>query len=134
MTKVTDDEIQMLKHIRIKMEKSYEVDPDFDGYVKINPDICERVTGLSMRDQQKALKALFSLGKIDGKQNGGDTYVKAIEISPSKRAEYHKPRDEAERKFMKLANHPPVYQPGKTVYDYREEADIKFKDPEWWSR
>ena len=131
---MTDDEIQMLKHIRIKMEKSYEVDPDFDGYAKINPDICERVTGLSMRDQQKALKALFSLGKIDGKQNGGDTYVKVLEMSPSKRAEYHKPRDEAERRWMKLACNPPTYQHDKNVVDYLEDADRRFKDPEWWSR
>lgn len=131
---MTDDEIQMLKHIRIKMEKSYEVDPDFDGYVKINPDICERVTGLSFRDQQKALKALFSLGKIDGEMDRGAAYVKALKMSPTKKESYHKPRDEAERKFMKLAYHPPTYQHGKTVYDYREEADQNFKDPEWWSR
>ena len=131
---MTDDQIKMLKHIRIKMEKSYEVDPDFDGYVSIDQYICERVTGLNYREQQKALQDLFNLGKIDGRQNGGNTYVKALEMSPSKRAEYHKPRDEFERKFMKLAYHPPVYQPGKTVYDYREEADRKFKDPDWWSR
>lgn len=131
---MTDDEIQMLKHIRIKMEKSYEVDPDFDGYVKINPDICERVTGLNFRDQQKALKALFNLGKIDGEIDRGFAYVKALKMSPPERAEYHKPRDEAERKFMKLAYHPPTYQHGKTVYDYRVEADQNFKDPEWWSR
>ena len=44
------------------------------------------------------------------------------------------PRDEAERKFMKLACNPPTYQHDKNVVDYLEDADRRFKDPEWWSR
>ena len=41
------------------------------------------------------------------------------------------PRDEAERKFMKLACNPPTYQHDKNVVDYLEDADRRFKDPEW---
>ena len=93
--------------------------------------------GLTQDQQGMAIRSLKSCGAVSYRVDGGTVYLKATSLNADKNEEtdsWHKPRDEAERKFMKLARNPPTYQHGKTVCDYLEEADRNFKDPEWWSR
>lgn len=131
------DDVILLEYIRYLSKKAYEQTPDFDGYVRLDPAKCQKNNGLTQDQQGRAIRSLKSCGAVSYRVDGDTVYLKATSLSADKHEEtdsWHKPRDEAERKFMKLAYHPPTYQSGKTVYDYREEADIKFKDPEWWSR
>ena len=124
----------MLEYIEYLSGKMNNYDSSFDGYVLLNSAKCEKNTGLSLDQQNKAIRGLLQSGAIDTMQDGEDYYAKIARKQNHSFDKWHKPRDEAERKFMKLAYHPPTYQHGKTVYDYLEEADRNFKDPEWWSR
>lgn len=124
----------MLEYIEYLSGKMNNYDSSFDGYVLLNSAKCEKNTGLYLDQQNKAIRGLLQSGVIESTEDGADQYVKIARKQNHRFDKRHKPRDEAERKFMKLAYHPPTYQHGKTVYDYREEADMKFKDPDWWSR
>lgn len=131
------DDVILLEYIRYLSKKAYEQAPDFDGYVRFDPAKCQKNNGLTQDQQGRAIRSLKSCGAVSYRVDGDTVYLKATSLSADKNEEtdsWHKPRDEAERKFMKLARNPPTYQHGKTVCDYLEEADRNFKDPEWWSR
>ena len=85
------------------------------------------------RVQSNMDRPYTSIYKINNKNNSSKLISKSARAREREEMQYS-PDLFNKRKFMKLACNPPTYQHGKTVYDYREEADLKFKDPEWWSR
>lgn len=129
--------IEMKTHIKYRSDRMLEISKDFDGFIKFDPYLCERNAKIKIQDQNAAIRELYEHGDIDGRRGeNGEIYLKIKQEKQEKKAppEWHRPRDEAGRRWMKLARNPPTYQHGKTVCDYLEEADRRFKDPEWWSR
>ena len=92
-----------------------------------------RVQSNMDRVQSNMDRPYTSIYKINNKNNSSKLISKSARAREREEMQYS-PDLFNKRKFMKLACNPPTYQHGKTVYDYREEADLKFKDPEWWSR
>ena len=129
--------LEMKTHIKYRSDRMFEISKDFDGFIKFDPYLCERNAKIKIQDQNSAIRELYEHGDIDGRRGeNGEIYLKIKQEKQEKKAppEWHRPRDEAERRWMKLAYHPPTYQHDKNVVDYLEDADRRFKDPEWWSR
>lgn len=125
--------IEMKTHIKYRSDRMFEISKDFDGFIKFDPYLCERNAKIKIQDQNAAIRELYEHGDIDGRRGeNGEIYLKIKQEKQEKKAppEWHRPRDEAGRRWMKLARNPPTYQHGKTVCDYLEEADRNFKDPD----
>ena len=133
---MTYDENMMLEYIEYLSTKMYKYDPEFDGYVRIDAGKCQSNKGLNSDQQKKAITSLYKSGVIDGRREGPDWFVKIIKKQTHDADKWHKPRDEAERRVMKLAYHPEVlvkyYSRERHVSDYLEIADKEYPDPPWW--
>lgn len=118
------DENMMLEYISYLSRTVYEYDPDFDGYVRLDPAKVQANKKLTIDQQNKALKGLIETGQIDWYQNDGIFYSKLLQEHRNEKAAYT-PRSEEEQKWINLAIHTPTYQHGKTLHEYVEEANRK---------
>lgn len=114
------DENMMLEYISYLSRVVYESDPDFDGYVRFNPNKCQANKNLTIEQQRKAMSGLKKAGLITWHNKEGTCYVKVLK-------DYHsttyRPKDEEEKRWINLAIHTPTYQHGYTLQDYLTEAE-----------
>lgn len=118
------DENEMLEYVSYVSSRMYEYDPNFDGYILLNPDKVQAAKSLTLNQQNKALNSLAENGWIDGRQIDGKFYVKVLREPAGSKSKY-RPRSEEERRWINLAIHTPTYQHGKTLHEYVEEANQK---------
>lgn len=118
------DENMMLEYISYLSRTMYDYDPDFDGYVRLDPVKVQANKNLTIDQQNKALKGLIDGGQIDWYQSDEIFYARLLREHRIAKSTYQ-PRSEEERRWINLAIHTPTYQHGKTLHEYVEEANQK---------
>lgn len=115
------DENMMLEYISYLSRTMYDYDPDFDGYVRLDPIKVQTNKNLTIDQQNNALKGLIETGYLDWYQSDGIFYAKLLHKPVSKSS--YQPRSEEERRWINLAIHTPTYQHGYTLQDYLAETE-----------
>lgn len=120
------EEIMMLEYIDYLSKRTYEYDHDFDGWVRLEPDKVKTNKGFTVQEQNKIIASLVNTGEIEwGKRDDGALYVRLLRHHGNQSA--YQPHSEEERRWIVLAHHVPTYQHGKTVHDYVEDANRKYR-------
>lgn len=115
------DENMLIEYISYLSRTVYDVDPNFDGYVRFDPKKCQANKRLSIEQQRTAMIGLKKAGLIDWHKDNRECYVKLLQ----QHSTAYKPRSEEERRWINLAHHVPTYQHGYSLQDYLIAADRK---------